>query len=262
MLGIDVSNYSGRISAQNLADWKALGVGLVIVQGLTEAQAGVSYTRQQLQACLDANMPVDLYIYLYGGQDIRPRLATADGIPIHRKWLDAEEPLTTAQIDAAWPAMDAYPAQVQAAGIYSARWWWITYQYNQNHWSHRKLWAAQYDNIADTKVFTPFGGWSTCFLKQYRGSSVLAGVGGIDISVLSEEAEAELQEVPVTMPITVGQGMSDRMQAMGDHPIFGYESGVTTNQDQTTYNWEKCYGTRGVYISSNATGSWENIGPI
>lgn len=263
-LAVDCSNYSGRLSAQNLSDWSGLGVKLVIVQGITSQQAagGVSYTRQQLQACLDAGMPVDLYVYLYGGQDLRPRLATADGITVHRKWLDAEEPLNMAQINAAWPTMDSYPAHIAEAGLYSAKWWWDTYMPGKTYWSNRKLWAAQYDGIAFASVFTPFGGWNKCFLKQYRGSSVLAGVSGIDISVLSAEASLELMGEQTEVSITVGQGMADRMQAMGDHPIYGFEEGDTTDQDGTSYHWEKCYGTRGLYISSNASGAWENVGPL
>lgn len=261
-LCVDVSNYTGQLTAKNLADWRALGVGLVIVQGITNAQAGVSYTRQQLQVCFEAAMPTDLYVYLYGWQDLSPRLATADGFPIHRKWLDAEEPLTTGQINAAFQTIDAYPAEIPKSGLYSAKWWWDKYLPGHKDWATRLLWAAQYDGIADASVFTPFGSWSHCFIKQHRGSSTLAGVSGVDISVLSQAAEAELQGAPPTVSITVGQGMAARMQVMGDHPIYGHEEGDTTNQDGSIYHWEKCYGTRGLYISSNSIGSWENVGPL
>jgi hypothetical protein len=60
------------------------------------------------------------------------------------------------------------------------------------------------------------------------------------------------------MAITVGPGMQTRMDANNDHPIYGHELGQ--NDDGSSY--EKCWGTKGLYISSNASGQWENIGPF
>ena len=58
--------------------------------------------------------------------------------------------------------------------------------------------------------------------------------------------------------LTVGPGMQARMGAHQDHPIYGHEQGQ--NQDGSSF--EKCWGTRGLYISSNASGQWENVGPF
>jgi hypothetical protein len=60
------------------------------------------------------------------------------------------------------------------------------------------------------------------------------------------------------MAITVGAGMKSRMDSMQDHPVYGHEQG--TNDDGSQY--EKCWGTKGLYISSNASGQWENLGPF
>ena len=60
------------------------------------------------------------------------------------------------------------------------------------------------------------------------------------------------------MGIVVGPGMQARMTANQDHPIYGHEQGQ--NEDGSSY--EKCWGTKGLYISSNASGHWENLGPF
>src|SRR5215471_7553730 len=58
--------------------------------------------------------------------------------------------------------------------------------------------------------------------------------------------------------LTVGPGMQARMAVNQDHPIYGHDQGQ--NEDGSSY--EKCWGARGLYISSNATGQWENVGPF
>lgn len=58
--------------------------------------------------------------------------------------------------------------------------------------------------------------------------------------------------------ITVGEGMRARMDAQGDHPVYGHEQG--SNEDGSAY--ETCWGMKGLYISSNASGNWENVGPF
>jgi hypothetical protein len=64
------------------------------------------------------------------------------------------------------------------------------------------------------------------------------------------------------MAITVGPGMAQQMANNGDHPLYGHESGTIGNQDGTEYSYEKCWGTKGLYVSSNANGQWENVGPF
>ena len=60
------------------------------------------------------------------------------------------------------------------------------------------------------------------------------------------------------MALSVGQGIVDRMNANGDHAIE--DSTFTNNADGTRV--ERCWGTKGLYIASNATGNWEVVGPF
>ena len=57
------------------------------------------------------------------------------------------------------------------------------------------------------------------------------------------------------MTVQVGQGIWDKMEANGDHPLK--DSEFIQNSDGSTY--EKCVGTKGVYVSSNASGDWEVV---
>jgi hypothetical protein len=56
--------------------------------------------------------------------------------------------------------------------------------------------------------------------------------------------------------------MAQQMANNNDHPIYGHEIGSVTNEDGTDYQFEKCWGAKGLYMSSNASGQWENVGPF
>ena len=48
------------------------------------------------------------------------------------------------------------------------------------------------------------------------------------------------------------------MQQLGDHPIRDAE--FVRNGDGTQV--EQCWGTKGLYVASNASGNWEVAGPF
>lgn len=66
--------------------------------------------------------------------------------------------------------------------------------------------------------------------------------------------------------MNTGTGILARMQELSDHPITPskYEhydiNGVPYAPGGITV--EKCWGTKGLYIASNITGSWEITGPF
>jgi hypothetical protein len=55
--------------------------------------------------------------------------------------------------------------------------------------------------------------------------------------------------------MNVGAGIVAKMAAEGDHPLC--DSKYETNSDGTVF--EKCYGTKGTYVASNASGKWEVV---
>jgi hypothetical protein len=107
-----------------------------------------------------------------------------------------DQPTTEAKISEALAACDAYPTTSgRPAGVYSGRWYWADRRYiaNSTSFSQRELWDANYDDVADAALgFAPYGGWQRVAIKQYRGTSVLAGIGGLDLNVLSVEKEGEI----------------------------------------------------------------------
>ena len=89
VLAVDVSHWSGNITPDDVACWRANGVEHVIPGTQVE-----SITRQQLQTAVDGGLSVDAYVVLYWDGDIenqvRAALSTVSGLPIGRLWLDVE----------------------------------------------------------------------------------------------------------------------------------------------------------------------------
>jgi hypothetical protein len=208
MLAVDMSNYTSPLTPAALDGLKSAGVGHIIIQAIDPPPAyPVGRTRQQIQACLDAGLTVDAYIWLWFDRDIgdiQHKLSLLDGLPIRQLWLDVEDtaavkydqPTTEAKIVAALEACDAYSTTSgERTGVYSGRWFWTDRRYvgNCTTFSDRELWDANYDDVADAALgFKSYGGWEHVAIKQYRGTSVVAGISGLDINVLSIEEEGEL----------------------------------------------------------------------
>lgn len=196
-----MSNYTDTLTPQSLQSWRDLfDVGLVIVQAI-DPPAGYPHgvTRDQIESCAAAGMPTDVYLYLWTQSnveaDMRAKLALLVGLENHvgRLWLDAED-TTGASVDARVTAMRQAFAVLDGwclahgkprAGVYSGRWWWRSYVGDTDEFSDRELWTSEYDGIEDASVFTPYGGWTSCSIKQYSGTSSLAGTGGVDLNILA-----------------------------------------------------------------------------
>jgi hypothetical protein len=56
----------------------------------------------------------------------------------------------------------------------------------------------------------------------------------------------------------VGNGIRNKMAEHADHPLM--DSEFRQNSDGSRL--ERCWGTKGLYIASNASGDWENCGPF
>jgi Glycosyl hydrolases family 25 len=203
----DVSNYSGPLQPESVIAWRDNNdVGLVIVQAI-DPPAGYpqGVTRQQLQACQDAGVTTDAYFYLWTNSDVRAdmrrKLLLLEGFRIGRLWLDAEDtaiaPISSrrAAMWAAYQELDLFSANrnLPKAGLYTANWWINGYLGGDaSEFKDRPLWLAQYDSVEDTNVVTLPSGWTSCAIKQYAGTSTLAGVGNVDLNVLSAEEEARV----------------------------------------------------------------------
>lgn len=201
MHGVDISNYTDPLSAGALASWQLLhDVGLVIVQAVDPPPGyPPGETREQLAACAAAGLATDAYLYLWTNSnveaDMRAKLALLSGLEQHigRLWLDAEDTSAAspaARISAirqAFAVLDGWSSAhgKPTPGLYTGRWWWMAYVNNTPEFANRALWTSQYDTIDDASVFMPYGGWERCAVKQYSGTSQLAGINGVDLNVLA-----------------------------------------------------------------------------
>ena len=204
---VDLSNYSGELSAQQVADLKAAGIVLGIVQAV-DPPAGYprGVTRQQIQALTAGGIVVDAYIWLWFDldiADIERKLALLQGLQIRQLWLDVEDQAAARydqatceiKVRQALERCDEFPTTLgRPTGVYSGRWFWTDARYMNNTtvFSDRLLWDSQYDDIPDTDVFRPYGGWQSCAIKQYKGTSTFGSVSGVDLNVLSAAELAAL----------------------------------------------------------------------
>jgi hypothetical protein len=207
-LAVDISNYTSSLTSAALDGLKSEGVGHVIVQAVDPpAPFPPGQTREQIQACLDAGLTIDAYIWLWfdlDPSDIQHKLQLLDGLKIRQLWLDVEDTAaskydqatTEQKVSAALALCDAYATSSgEKTGVYSGRWFWVDRRYmgNCETFKDRELWDANYDDVADSALgFVPYGGWDHVAIKQYRGTSVLANVSGLDLNVLSVGEAGEL----------------------------------------------------------------------
>jgi hypothetical protein len=214
MLAVDMSNFTDPLSPAAIQGLMAAGIGHVIVQAIDPPpNYPRGRTRAQIQACLDAGLTVDAYVWLWfdlDANDIHRKLHLLDGLNVRQLWLDVEDTAAVnysqaaceARVSDALAACDTYPTLSGArTGVYSGRWFWLDRRYmgNCTTFADRLLWDANYDDVADTRLgYVAYGGWDRPTIKQFRGSTAIAGIGGLDLNVLSVEFEAQLS--PPTSP--------------------------------------------------------------
>jgi hypothetical protein len=163
---------------------------------------------------------------------------------------------------------DKYPTRLNPTGIYTGHWYWSPQSgamHNTTAFAARPLWDSNYDGVYDTTVdFRPYGGWTSATIKQYQGTSTLAGVGNVDLDVLSASDAATLTPQEPTQPVSinVGDGMKLQMASKSDAPLFGHMNWTEVDDNGVTFDVEACYGSLGRYVSSNASGQWVNAGPL
>lgn len=277
-LGIDISNYSSALNQSALAAWKRDGVGLVITQAVDPPPGyPAGKTRAQCQAVIDAEgIALDAYLYLWYAQsasDWKRQLALLDGFPIRRLWIDVEDTSAgfnptqrIAKVAAALAVCDVYPTRLGITGVYTGSWHWIPALANTTAFSDRPWWPSQYDYDPDTAHVTTYGGWHNAAIKQYAGTSIFDDVSGVDLDVLSTDEAANLfPPNPGGTPlanITVGTGMQELMASKNDTPLKGHKYYSELDDNGKAYEVEECYGSLGLYISSNSSGNWVNAGPL
>jgi hypothetical protein len=187
---VDISHWSGEITASEVACWWDSGVRHVIVGTLIP-----EITVQQLETAVNGGMTVDAYVMLYWDYNIpgqvQDALDTIQGFPVGRLWLDAEQPLgnwsasqVIQKIQQAVDACGAFPT-----GIYTRKVWWRDNLGNTSAFSGLPLWYAYYDGNGDFDDWYdplywyegPFGGWTDPTGKQYDSDWTAPDLCGVNV---------------------------------------------------------------------------------
>jgi hypothetical protein len=176
IFAIDISNWSGEITSDEVACWRDSDVRHVI-----SGTQIPTITVQQIQTAASGGMTIDAYVMLYWDYDITAQvhdaLATIQGLPVRRLWLDAEQPRGNW---ASWQLIEKIQEAVDACGssphgIYTRKVWWRDNVDDTAAFSHLPLWYAYYDGYHDFEDWYdpvywyegPFGGWTDPTGKQY-----------------------------------------------------------------------------------------------
>ena len=215
-LALDLSNYSTPIDSSFIPPLQQAGIQLVIVQSINPPPGyPAGQTLQQLTVCADGGLDIDAYIFFWFDADIsdiqnKLNLISPFSGRIRQLWLDIEDTAavkytqaeTEARVQAALNLCDAFPTMLgQLTGIYTGNWFWASplYMDNTSTFSNRKLWDSNYDGNPDPTVgFRPYGGWSAPVIKQYLGTSTVAGIGNVDQNVLTDAEAETLNPVELT----------------------------------------------------------------
>jgi hypothetical protein len=128
---VDMSRWGGELTLEEALAMKAMGVELVIV-GTGHRQGAGMFARQQARVADIAGLRVEAYIYLYmagdAAEQVRQALATMEGLPVRRWWLDAED-VESPELSPAdrRTFLHICVSILQGAkvpvGIYTGRWW-------------------------------------------------------------------------------------------------------------------------------------------
>lgn len=273
MKALDLSNNTPAFTVDHVRQWRDQDdVGLAIIQLISGVRLAGDSCQRQILTCLEGGLAVDCY--LFPGNDglaltTAQRLALVPAearVKIRQLWVDVEKAYsgfpTQGQVSRCTAECDAW-APWQQTGGYSALWvaqavGWLPWP-----WPNRKQWLVYVRNDGSPNLGGSFAGTNNHVATQYRMDVVLAGIGGMDISLLSDsEAQAVTKWLGGPMAIVVGEGMQNRMTAAGDQPLCDHVEYKQTDDQGTSFDIEKCYGSKGLYVSSNAGGEWVNAGPL
>jgi GH25 family lysozyme M1 (1,4-beta-N-acetylmuramidase) len=213
VLGLDISNYTGPISKEQIACIKEHGIRHVVVRLSLEGGAKIALARQQIDTLVAAGLDVSGYVWCYLSswnpeQTIKDTIALLEGRPMKWLWLDAEdadEAVAGAGSNQRWllRAIAEIRAQGKQPGIYTAGWFWRPYMGNSDTFKDIPLWVATFDKEPDLGGWRPFGGWSPpAFGEQYEGSGQQAQCGLVgDLNIFDDRILTGM-EGPVVPPVT------------------------------------------------------------
>ena len=197
MRAIDVSVYSGEISADQWQKIKADGYELAIV-GLFHGRTVNRFAGQQLSGAIQAGLEVAGYVLIApwtgwtGPQQVAAGMAEAQAYKDKLCFVAVDVEIDGVTEKMILDSLDAVEQLRQRPIIYTGWWWWYGHFNDSRTFSHIPLWTADYDDEAnlDTRMY---GGWTKAVGKQYAGTTMLHGIN-VDLNWFNEEWVMEGEE--------------------------------------------------------------------
>ena len=177
------------VTPEQVEAWKAARVTKVVI-GAGYHDAAV----QQIQACADGGLAVEIYRFLFWSRPTREQvrfalsIAADSGRQIGRLWPDCEDAPTVSATEVIDAIVEAVGMSLDArvrCGLYTRPDWWRAFAGGNTDFSSLPLWYAHYDGKADFHDFQSFGGWRRPAMKQYAQNVPLAG-RAVDLNIYWE----------------------------------------------------------------------------
>lgn len=224
-------------------DEPTFDAGCLAASGVTRVimgcQLGAGPARRMVPALRGAGIEVrDLYAFLgfrdWWTQPAEQAVAAARALGgITRIWLDAEADNAndgTSGDDVTPPmrltrlgqAVSIVEAAGFAAGVYTARWWWVPRMADSRAFSQYPLWLGgpyQAEPIREVA----FGGWRDVAIHQYTSTFVVCGRGRDANHVFEEEDEMADPRVDELVAALGGIERIRAWNANGNDLLLGYE---------------------------------------
>jgi hypothetical protein len=196
MLAVDVSVYSGEITADKWREIKALGYEVAVI-GLFHGQTANRFANQQGFAAREAGMISAGYIYLApwtgknGEEQVLTGLQTLGaGLAKDLNFVAIDCECDGISKEMIWDAVATVRSEGLRAAIYTARWWWKDHFGDPHDFAGVPLWSAYYDNDPDLDFpKMPYGNWAPelrvgvraaqttgIMGEQYAGTVYICGV--------------------------------------------------------------------------------------
>lgn len=172
---MDVSNYTGNLTAGQITAWKEAGIKRVIVRASIESEIKKAIARQQCEMVAQEGLELHVYgwPYLYEplAVQIKAHCDLVYGLPVKRYWLDLEDNAVI------WDATqmvakirEAVEAATLPMGLYTTAFWWQRWTGNSAEFASLPLYYAHYDGDPTFADYVPFGGWVEPAMKQFTDS--------------------------------------------------------------------------------------------
>jgi hypothetical protein len=217
MDALDISNFTSRFTVDHVRQWKDQGIGLAIIQLISGVRLSGSDCATQIRTCLDGGLAVDCYFF--PGNDGLP-LTPEDRIAlipedlksrIRQLWVDIEPAHTDPDVSSVNQAHDVGDRELlwQRTGDYSALWVANKLHWHPWPWPDRKQWLVNATN--EPNLGGGFDGTDNHVMTQYHEDISLAGVSGMDRSLLSDaEEQAVLGWLEGGSPVRIPQEYVDK----------------------------------------------------